>query len=302
MRTREEVKQDVIDDISPGCHFFEAGRFFFEVCPMDVFVTHESGACMVFSIDRVETKQLEHSKIEEHKWGEWDERFVERKVCESLLPKLGNITVGSKTIPSMKDKKDGRVLLIKLAAKDSYADLKAGIDACSNKYLQKAMKTRYDEVKEGYIKHYKEKYKEDLAKNSYWKQYAYWKTDIAGEELRYMYGNGTTKEYSVGELEGDVKTKLETVMCFLDDQSTFIRFDKFSNKGAQEFMQEFGYGCSCDEDFNIFDIKESFEKTDKLITIPVEEYEEHISAWVSNGIGEGDLELLAEGKLPDGYE
>ncbi len=127
----------------------------------------------------------------------------------------------------------------------------------------------------------------------YWKQHAIWSTENG--DLNYTkYGDG-----SKGDAVPNTKTKIETVMCFLDDQSVFERFDRFSNKGAQEFMHEYGYDCDCDSDSNIFDVKESFENTDRCITIPVSDYEEGISEWHGNGIGSGDLELLAMGLSPE---
>ena len=298
VRNKDQVRQDVIDELSPGCHFFEVGRFFFEVCPMDVFVTHQSGESMCFSLDKVETRRHQHRNTDNvDKFDSTTVRIIEGKICDMMIGKVGGKTVSCSKLSWMPDGKKGSVFLAKIAAKGEYDHLVEAVKESGNKYLQKSMVEAYNSYEESYKRFYKKKEEENEKNKWYWKQHATWKTEEGA--LEYMFGDGEDKEYSISQLESDVTTKLEMVITFIDDISTFERYDRFSNSGAQEFMSDSGYDCGCGEGFNIFDTKESFENAAKSITLPITDDEMDISEWCSNGISIQDLDNLRLGLSPE---
>ncbi len=301
-KLKADVRKDILDGLNSGQHFFEVGRFFFVVNKDSVKVTHQEGESMVFNLDKVETRRHEHISANEdssiYKYDSTTIKTIEGKVCKIMIPKLGRATISASKLSWLAEDNKSQLTIATIAAKGDYDRLKEAVDKGSNKFFQKSMKDMYAHYEDSYKRYYKQKNEENEKNRWYWKQHATWKTENGS--LEYMFGDGKNKEYSIAKLESDVATKLEMVITFIDDISTFERYERFSNKGAQEFMSDFGYDCSCGDKFNVFDIKESFENSAKAITLPITEDEMDISEWCSNGISDGDdMVNLRLGLSPD---
>jgi len=273
----KEIRESLEEDLSPGCKLYEAGDYFFEVCPFDVFVTHKGGRSMVFSFKDIERRKMDGNFNPYPVNKEYYETRCKSRACDAMIKRVANVTIVD----------------TKLAATGKFDLLKESLKKRKSSFLYDSLVESYENCLTQTVESAIRENEKQKEKAMFYRNFVTISTE-EDETLEYFFGDKGA-DYGMSSLECDDATKLEAVFTILSDQCMFEQFDRFSNDGMRDFISEFG---TCD---GIVDLKDSFEKTDRCITIPVDAYDEAIRAWASEGITEDGLVQLEKGELPDGY-
>lgn len=116
------------------------------------------------------------------------------------------------------------------------------------------------------------------------------------KKVSFTVGNDhTIRSYTCGETSK--ARALEVGLSILYDLSTLDEYDGLDTLAkAMNFMTDFGYDCN-NQQVGV-PIVESLVTLSKAMGFSIPASNRHVQEWTSNGVGDGDEELIKQGLLP----